>query len=146
VGRVKRVNPEILKALMEQSMIPVISPIGVGEEGQRYNINADTVALEVARAAGARKLIFLTDTPGVLRDVNDPHSVIPSIREEEIEQLITAGVVSGGMIPKLRSAQRALEVCRKVHILDGRIPHSLLLELFTPDGIGTQILRRGLAR
>ena len=97
---------------------------------------------EIARAVRARKLIFLTDTPGVLRDTNDPKSVIPTIFEDEIEEMIEKKTVSGGMIPKLRSARYALEICRKVHILDGRVPHSLLLELFTPQGIGTQILRR----
>jgi len=142
VGTVKQVNPAILDALRDKGYVPVISPIGVGEDGQGYNINADTVALEVARAAGARKLIFLTDTPGVLRDPADPRTVIPTIAEDEIEDMIAKGVVSGGMIPKLRSARRALEVCRKVHILDGRVPHSLLLELFTTRGIGTQIARR----
>ncbi len=142
VGTVKKVNPEIIDVLREKGIVPVISPIGVDEEGQGYNINADTVALEVARAIEARKLIYLTDTAGVLRDMNDPHSVMGTIIEDEIEAMIEQGVVAGGMIPKLRSARRALEVCKKVHILDGRVPHSLLLELFTPRGIGTQIVRR----
>lgn len=142
VGTVKKINPEILDVLREKDFIPVIAPLGVGEDGHGYNINADTVALEIARAIGARKLIFLTDTPGVLRDAKDPHSVIPTIIEDEIEEMIEKKIVSGGMIPKLRAARYALEVCRKVHILDGRVPHSLLLELFTPRGIGTQILRR----
>lgn len=142
VGTVKHINPAIVDVLREKSIIPVITPIGVGEDGQGYNINADTVALEVARAVGARKLIFLTDTSGVLRDVKDPHSVIGTIIADEIEDLIEKKTISGGMIPKVRSAQRALEVCRKVHILDGRVPHSLLLELFTSRGIGTQIVRR----
>ncbi len=143
VGTVKRVNPEIVDVLREKNIIPVISPIGVGEDGQGYNINADTVALEVARAIQARKLIFLTDTAGVLRNPKNPKSVIGTIRENEIENLIQSKVVHGGMIPKLQAAHRALEVCRKVHILDGRVPHSLLLELFTPRGIGTQVIREG---
>jgi len=142
VGTVKKINPAVVDALREKNMIPIITPIGVGEDGQGYNINADTVALEVARAVEARKLIFLTDTTGVLRNVDDPHSVIGTVIEDEIEDMIEKKVIQGGMIPKLRSARRALEVCRKVHILDGRVPHSLLLELFTPRGIGTQIIRR----
>ncbi len=141
VGQIEKVNPQIIHSLTEDGFIPVISPLGIGVDGQTYNINADVAALEIAKAVGARKLIFLSDIPGVLRDPKDEASLISTIQKDEIEELITAGIVSGGMIPKLRSAGDALTVCNKVHILDGRRRHSLLLELFTDHGIGTQIVR-----
>ncbi len=141
VGEVEEVRPEIVRVLTDANFIPVISPIGLGEDGQTYNINADVAALEVAKAVGAKKLIFLSDIPGVLRDRNDEASLISTISRAEVEMLIEEGIVDGGMIPKLRSAASALEVCEKVHIMDGRRPHSLLLELFTQRGIGTQIIR-----
>lgn len=141
VGEVEQVNAEILHVLTKANYIPVVSPIGMGADGQTYNINADTAALEIAMAIGARKLIFLSDIPGVLRDPKNESSVIGTIHRNDADQLIRDGIVSGGMIPKIRSAARALDVCEKVHILDGRRPHSLLLELFTDTGIGTQIVR-----
>lgn len=141
VGEVEKVNADIIHVLTKNAFIPVVSPIGLGGDGQTYNINADTAALEIAVAIGAKKLIFLSDIPGVLRDPRDASSVIGTIQRGEVEGLIQQGIASGGMIPKLRSAARALDVCEKVHILDGRVPHSLLLELFTDKGIGTQIVR-----
>lgn len=141
VGEIEQVDPDILHVLCQNGFIPVVSPIGANHDGQTFNINADVAALEIAKAVEARKLIFLTDTPGVLRDRADPDSVIGTIPRGEIEELIERGVIQGGMIPKVRSAAGALDVCRKVHILDGRRPHSLLLELFTDEGIGTQIVR-----
>jgi acetylglutamate kinase len=141
VGDIEKVNPEVIHSLTKDGFIPVISPIGIGTDGQTYNINADVAALEIAKGVGAQKLIFLSDIPGVLRDPKNESSLISTIQQSEIEPLITQGIVSGGMIPKLRSAGDALAVCNKVHILDGRRPHSLLLELFTDEGIGTQIIR-----
>lgn len=141
VGQIEKVNPEVIHSLTRDGFIPVISPIGIGTDGQTYNINADVAALEIAKAVGAQKLIFLSDIPGVLRDPKDESSLISTIHLSEIEPMIKEGAVSGGMIPKLRSAGDALTVCNKVHILDGRRPHSLLLELFTDHGIGTQIVR-----
>lgn len=140
VGEVERVDTRIIEVLTSGGFIPVISPLGLGSDGQTYNINADVAALEIAVAVRAQKLIFLSDTPGVLRDVNDANSVIGTIRATEVEDLIAKKVVAGGMIPKVRSAAEALKACGKVHILDGRRPHSLLLELFTDEGIGTQIV------
>ena len=141
VGEVDKVDPKLIHIMTDNGYIPVVSPIGLGQDGQGYNINADVAALAVARAVGAKKLVFLSDIPGVLRDPQDEDSLISTIKIDEVERLITDGTVGGGMIPKLRSAASALDVCEKVHILDGRRPHSLLLELFTTHGIGTQIIR-----
>ncbi|MCS7263102.1 MAG: acetylglutamate kinase [Aquificaceae bacterium] len=138
VGEVESINVELLQALMDKGYIPVIAPVGVGEKGEAYNINADVVASEVAKALGAEKLIFLTDTEGV-KDAKG--KLISSLKEETALELIRAGTVKGGMVPKLRSALRALKAgVQKVHIIDGRVPHSILLEVFTQEGIGTEIL------
>ncbi len=142
VGEVEQISPEIISVLDEKQFIPVISPIGVDSSGQTYNINADSVAAELAIALQARKLILLTDVKGILRNLNDDSSLLPSIQIDELEGLIEKGVIGGGMIPKVRACLRALNAgVRKTHILDGRIPHALLLELFTDKGIGTQIVR-----
>lgn len=141
VGEILEVRPAIIETLIKDNFIPVISPIGLGDDGQTYNINADIAATEIAKAVRAQKLIFLSDIPGVLRDASDESTLISTIQKDEIEQMVESKVISGGMIPKLRSAGSALEYCNKVHILDGRRPHSLLLELFTDEGIGTQIVR-----
>lgn len=140
VGKVAEVRPAIIDVLTGGDFIPVVSPIGLGADGQTYNINADVAAEAIARAIRADKLIFLSDIPGVLRDAKDESSLIGTIRRAEVEQLIADKVVAGGMIPKLRSAAAALDEVGKVHILDGRRKHSLLLELFTQHGIGTQII------
>ncbi len=142
VGEVEQISPEIISVLDEKQFIPVISPIGVDSSGQTYNINADSVAAELAIALKARKLILLTDVKGILRNLNDDSSLLPSIQIDELEGLIEKGVIGGGMIPKVRACLRALNAgVRKTHILDGRIPHALLLELFTDKGIGTQIVK-----
>ena len=141
VGEVEEVRPGILTTLLEQGYIPVISPLAGGEDGETYNINADTAAGEIAKALKADKFLLLTDVPGVLRDVQDQDSLISVIKENEIPELIKAGVISGGMIPKVECAQEALQGgVGSVHILDGRIPHAILLELFTDGGIGTKFL------
>lgn len=137
VGEVLSINTHLLQALMD-NYIPVIAPIGVGKDGEAYNINADVVASEVARYMKAEKLIFLTDTEGIK---NQKGEVISSLSREEAYRLIKEGTIKGGMIPKVKSALKALqEGVKKVHIIDGRIPHSILLEIFTEEGIGTEIV------
>jgi acetylglutamate kinase len=137
VGDVLSINTHLLQALMD-NYIPVIAPIGVGKDGEAYNINADVVASEVARYMKAEKLIFLTDTEGIK---NQKGEVISSLSREEAYKLIKGGIIKGGMIPKVKSALKALqEGVKKVHIIDGRIPHSILLEIFTEEGIGTEIV------
>jgi acetylglutamate kinase len=141
VGEVEAINPEIIRIFEKNDMVPVISPLGVDTSGQTYNINADTAAAAIAGALQADKFILLTDVKGVLRDRKDEGSLINSIQQREVEPLIQQGVIEGGMIPKVRACLSALEGgARKTHILDGRQPHSLLLELFTDHGIGTQIV------
>ncbi len=137
VGEVERVNTDLLKSLMERNYIPVIAPVGVGEEGEAYNINADIAAAAVAKALKAEKLIYLTDTEGVK---DDEGKLIKKLKDDQIEGLIREGVIKGGMIPKVRSAVEALRAgVRKVHIIDGRLEHSILLEIFTDEGVGTEI-------
>jgi acetylglutamate kinase len=136
VGRVVQVNPEPITALLARSYIPVIASIGLGYDGNAYNINADTVAAEVAVALGANKLILMTDVPGVL---DGTQAVLSEIRHDAAVRMIEAGEVTGGMIPKLQACLRALDEVPQAHIIDGRTPHSLLLELFTESGIGTMV-------
>lgn len=141
VGEIEQVNPELVKTLLEQGYIPVISPLAGGEDGENYNVNADTAAGKVAEALNADKFLLLTDVPGVLRDVSEPESLISVVKQEEVSGLTGSGVISGGMIPKVECALEALQGgVGSVHILDGRIPHAILLELFTDGGIGTMIL------
>jgi acetylglutamate kinase len=142
VGDVKSVNPAIVRSLVAEDLIPVISTIGSDAEGQAYNINADTVAGAIGGALGAEKVIYLTDVPGLLRDVADPASLIANVSAAEVAQLIADGVLSGGMIPKVEACLDALQAgVPAVHLLDGRIPHVLLLELFTDTGVGTMLTR-----
>jgi acetylglutamate kinase len=138
VGRVTQVNGEPITGLLGRGYIPVVASIGLGYDGQAYNINADTVAAELALALGAAKLILLTDVPGVL---DAQQQVVNEMGRHQAEALIAQGSVSGGMIPKLRACLRALEQVPQAHIIDGRQPHSLLLELFTEAGIGTMVTR-----
>jgi acetylglutamate kinase len=137
VGRVVQVNAEPITALLERSYIPVIASIGLGYDGRAYNINADTVAAEVAVALGAAKLILMTDVPGVL---DGGQQVQSEIGRDAALRMIAAGAVTGGMIPKLQACLRALDGVPQAHIIDGRTPHSLLLELFTESGIGTMVV------
>ncbi len=140
VGKVKKVNPEVLLTLIEKDFIPVIAPVGVGPGGEAYNVNADLVAGAVAGSLKAEKLIYLSDVSGVL---DEKGSLISTLYLDDIEKLMEKGVAKGGMIPKLKSAKKALNNgVKKVHIIDGRIPHSLIIELFTDEGLGTQILPR----
>jgi acetylglutamate kinase len=142
VGKVARIDPRIINVLDKEGFIPVISSIGVGSDAQTYNINADSVAGEMAVALRAEKLIILTDVRGIMRDQNDVKSLISTLKISEIDPLINSGVISGGMLPKVEACVTALRGgVRKTHIIDGRISHSLLLEIFTDSGIGTQILQ-----
>ena len=142
VGDVESVNPGILKRLLAEDLVPVVATIGSDLEGQAYNINADTAAGAVAEAVGAEKLVYMTDVPGVLRDLADPDSLITTATASDLEKLVADGTLTGGMIPKITSCTRALHGgVRHAHILDGRVPHALLLEMFTRDGIGTMVTR-----
>jgi len=141
VGQVKAIQPDILKTLDDQGFIPVISPLGVSEEGDLYNINADTVAGEIAAAIPARKLIMMTDAPGVLQDHKDPRTLISTIHVNDIPKLVDTHIISSGMLPKIEACCRALQGgSNKAHIIDGRIPHAILLEMFTNRGVGTQVI------
>lgn len=142
VGKIIGVNTESVTALDKGGYIPVIAPIGVGVDGQTYNINADTMAGEIASAFQAEKLIMLTDTRGILRNLSDNASLIPTIRMREVDELVNNGCIAGGMLPKVEACTTALMGgVYKTHIIDGRIPHSLLLEVFTEGGVGTEIVR-----
>ncbi|MBD1809367.1 MAG: acetylglutamate kinase [Symplocastrum torsivum CPER-KK1] len=141
VGEVSSVDVNLLESLGNSGYIPVVSSVAADETGQAYNINADTVAGEIAAALGAEKLILLTDTSGILKDYKDPSTLIPKVSIQEARDLISAGIVGGGMIPKVSCCVRSLaQGVRAAHIIDGRIPHALLLEIFTDEGIGSMIV------
>ena len=140
VGDVRRIDPTIVLRLLREELIPVIATVGVDDEGNAYNVNADTVAGAMAEALDAEKLVYLTDVAGVYRDWPDESSLISRIDVAGMEQLIAEGKVSEGMIPKLESCVSALKLgVRSAHVLDGRLPHALLLEFFTPEGVGTMV-------
>jgi acetylglutamate kinase len=142
VGKIIGINTESVTVLDKGGYIPVITPIGVGVDGQTYNINADTMAGEIASAFQAEKLIMLTDTRGILRDLSDDASLMPTIRMREVDEFIKEGFIAGGMLPKVEACTTALiGGVYKTHIIDGRIPHSLLLEVLTEGGVGTEIVR-----
>jgi acetylglutamate kinase len=141
VGEVSSINIKVLETLSKSGYIPVVSSVAADDSGQAYNINADTVAGEIAAALGAEKLILLTDTRGILTNYKDPSTLIPKVDIREARELINDGIVSGGMIPKVNCCVRSLaQGVKAAHIIDGRIPHALLLEIFTDVGIGTMIL------
>ena len=142
VGDVTEVHPEIVESLLDQGFIPVISTVALGEMGDmnRYNINADTAAAKIAVALKAEKFVQLTNVPGVLRNVEDPDSLIKRIAREAVPSMIATGVISAGMIPKIECCLTALKGgVPRTHIIDGRVPHSLLIEMFSDRGIGTMI-------
>jgi acetylglutamate kinase len=144
VGEVSSVNGRLVESLVKSGYIPVISSVASDETGQAYNINADTVAGEIAAALGAEKLILLTDTPGILRDYQDPSTLLTRLNIQQARDLIAQGIVGGGMIPKVNCCVRSLaQGVRAAHILDGRLPHALLLEIFTDEGIGSMIVASG---
>ena len=141
VGEVSNVKIDILQSLVDDGYIPVVSSVAADEKGQAYNINADTVAGEIAAAMDAEKLILLTDTAGILEDYHNPDTLIVKLDIQEARQLIEKGIVSGGMIPKVNCCVRSLaQGVRAAHILDGRVPHSLLQEIFTDSGVGSMIV------
>ena len=138
VGEVTEVDPKVLYDALENDYLPIVAPIGMDENYQTYNINADEAASAIARAVGADKLVYLTDIAGLYRDINDPSSFINRITIAEAEKMIEDGIIGGGMLPKLSNCTQAVRGgVHRVHILDGRIPHSMLLEFFTDKGVGT---------
>jgi acetylglutamate kinase len=140
VGDIDKVRPHVIQGLLNDGFVPVLSTIGVDKNGQSFNINADTAAGAVAEALGAEKIIYLTDIAGLRRDIDDASSLIQRTSVAELQQLISTGVISGGMIPKVDSCIQAVRGgVKSAHILDGRIAHVLLLELFTDHGAGTMI-------
>jgi len=139
VGKITKINAEALQMLANDAYIPVVAPIGIGKDGESYNINADTVAGAIAAALKAEKLMLLTDVPG-LKTSDDSDDIIYEISQKEIFNMIDAGTINGGMIPKTLSCIEAIDAgVKRVHIIDGRIPHCILLEIFTDTGIGTMI-------
>ena len=141
VGDVKQVNPKILYDLLDDDFLPIVSPIGVDDDYNTYNINADDAACAIASALGADKLVFLTDVEGLYRDFNDKSSFIGRLSVSEADALIDSGMIGGGMLPKLTNCTNAIKSgVNRVHILDGRVPHSMLLEIFTKNGFGTAIV------
>lgn len=142
VGEITEINPKILYDLLEKDFLPIVSSVGLDENFTTYNINADDAACAIARAVGADKLVFLTDIEGLYRDINDKSSFIPRLTASEADALIAGGMIGGGMLPKLSNCTSAVKNgVNRVHILDGRILHCLLLEIFTNEGVGTMILR-----
>lgn len=141
VGEVTKVNPKLLFDLINDDYLPIVAPVGMDENFDTYNINADDAACAIAKAVGADKLVFLTDVEGLYKDFDDKNSFISRIRVSDAEELISEGYIGGGMLPKLANCTSAVKNgVHKVHILDGRIPHCLLLEIFTDHGVGTAIV------
>ena len=142
VGEICSVDPKVLYDLLEKDFLPIVAPVGLDRDFMTYNINADDAACAIAKAVGADKLVFLTDIEGLYKDVNDKSSFISRLTAEQAEELIGGGFIGGGMLPKLSNCTSAIRNgVNRVHILDGRIPHCLLLEIFTNQGIGTAIVR-----
>lgn len=140
VGEVTGVDARTVREMTDAGVVPVVTPLGLSEFGRLHNVNADTAAAALAKALPARKLAFISDVPGLLRDKDDPSSLISSLRVSDIRRLEDEGVIAGGMLPKLESCAEAIRAgVRKVHLVDGRMPHSLLLEIFTRKGVGTEI-------
>lgn len=141
VGRVTGVEAAALEEAIRSEQVPVVSPVARGGDGRTYNINADEAAAAIAGTLRAAKLIFLSDVPGILLDRNDPGSLVPTVRADEVGEMIAQKVLEGGMIPKVRGAVEALRKgVGKIHMIDGRLPHALLLEIFTHEGVGTEIV------
>jgi acetylglutamate kinase len=142
VGEPEEVNTTPILELLEQGIIPVIDPLGMGSDGKVHNINADTAAAAVAKALCARKLVFLSDVPGLMRDPENSEEIITTLALSEVGPLIEKGVIAGGMLPKVLGGIEALRAgVKKAHMVDGRMPHSLLLEIFTDKGVGTEIVK-----
>ena len=144
LGDITEVNPGLLHRLLDDGFVPVIAPLGRGDDGMSYNINADTAAGALAGAIGAAKLVYLTDVEGLYRDLGDSDSLISRIDITGLEELLAGGSISKGMLPKLQSVVDAMKAgVQHSHILDGRVQHALLLEIFTPEGIGTMVYHEG---
>lgn len=144
VGDIREVDPKVLYDLLEKDFLPIVAPVGLDDGFGTYNINADDAACAIAKAVGADKLVFLTDIEGLYRDINDKSSFISRLTAGQAEELIKGGLIGGGMLPKLSNCTSAVRNgVNRVHILDGRIPHCLLLEIFTNQGIGTAIIQDG---
>lgn len=142
VGDVVDVDVEPIKAYLQAGITPVITPLGLGPDRKLYNINGDEAAASIAEKLEARKLVFLSDVPGLLENKDDPTSIMSTLKLSEVEDLIKRGVISGGMLPKIGGAIKALKAgVRKTHIIDAGLPHSLLLEMFTDKGVGTEIVQ-----
>lgn len=142
VGDIKHVDPKILYDLLEKDFLPIVAPIGLDDNFDTFNINADDAACAIAKEVGADKLVFLTDIEGLYKDINDKNSFISRITASEADDLISEGFIGGGMLPKLNNCTSAIKNgVNRVHILDGRIPHCLLLEIFTNEGVGTAIIK-----
>ena len=140
VGKINKINSNLIDVLTQENYIPVIAPLGTDESGNTLNLNADTVAGSIASDINAEKLVVLTDVPGILTDPDDPESIIRRIHVDELKELVKEGIITGGMIPKVETCINAVENgVKTAHILDGRIEHSILLEIFTKDGIGTMV-------
>lgn len=141
VGEVEAINPDVINTVIEKGYIPVISPVGVDNEGQSYNINADLAAAAVATALNADKMVLLTDVPGLLADPDDPESLIATLPVSDVPSLVELGVIAGGMLPKVECCSRAVKGgVKRTHIIDGRVLHSILLEIFTREGVGTMVV------
>jgi acetylglutamate kinase len=142
VGEVTGVIVDNIRKTLHSQVVPIISPMGLGEDGHAYNINADVAAAKLAVALGARRLVFMSDVPGLMRDPSNPETLISSLHVKEVLDLKREGIIDKGMIPKADSAVEAVQAgVRRVHLVDGRIPHSILLEIFTDKGIGTEIVK-----
>jgi acetylglutamate kinase len=142
VGEVTEVNSELLKTLCADGIIPVIASVAKDKAGGRLNVNADSAAGKVAGGVCAEKLVIVSDTHGIRRDINDPESRVSSLNETQIKEMIEAGIIGDAMLPKVEACLIALDAgVKKAHIIDGRIPHSLLLEIYTDKGIGTEIIK-----
>lgn len=143
VGEITKISGDVIQKMIASDIIPVISPIGIGKDGFTYNVNADQASAEIARSLGALKLVLLTNVRGILKDQAKPESIISHMSVAEIDDLIVDQVITGGMIPKVKACTRALDRgVKKTHIIDGKIPHGILLEIFTDKGVGTEIVRR----
>lgn len=142
VGEVKIVNPEPVRKMIQKQAVAVVTPLGIDLEGNSYNVNGDHVASQLAGALKAEKLIYLSDVPGVMTNPQNSDTLVSTLTMDQMNKMIQDGIVSGGMLPKVKSCMRAVEAgVRKTHIIDGRIMHSVLLEIFTDKGVGTEIIR-----
>jgi acetylglutamate kinase len=141
VGEITSIETETINQACDRGQVPVIAPIAVDEAGRLHNINADSIAGEICAGVHAEKMVYLSDIPGILRNTDDPESLLSSLKQSDVEPMIENGIIHGGMIPKIRACLKSLESgSKKTHVIDGRLQHSLLLEIFTDKGVGTEIV------